>query len=219
MEIPMRWLFQSRGRPGRTLDAQMREAGMDPARVRWVIISHLHSDHVGSAPAFSGATFVGGPGTSGHVFEGGFAPRWRTIDPAGSKPMPPFDAALDLFGDASVWIVSGGGHTREDILALVALPAGPVLLAGDAVVHRDWLASDDVERVATDPERAADVRNRVRALVQAAPQLTLVPGHDLRALPQGREDIAIHHPEYLGLDAWPLSDPASESGPPGQGGR
>ena len=56
--IPMRWLFRSRGRPGRTLDAQMREAGMDPARVHWVIVSHLHEDHLGAAPAFVAALYT-----------------------------------------------------------------------------------------------------------------------------------------------------------------
>lgn len=208
--VPMRWLFQSRGRPGRTLDAQMREASMDPAGVRWVIVSHLHEDHVGAAPAFAGATFVGGPGTSGHALGGGFAPRWQTIDFAGSEPLPPFDAAIDLFHDGSVWIIRGGGHTREDLLALVALPEGAVLLAGDAVVHRDWLASDDVERIAVDPERAADVRNRVRAATATLPGLTLIPGHDLRALPQDRDDIVWHHPEYLRLEAWPLGDGRDE---------
>jgi hypothetical protein len=39
-----------------------------------------------------------------------------------------------------------------------------VLLAGDAVVHSSWLAAEDVERVAHDADRAATVRNQVRAV-------------------------------------------------------
>lgn len=204
--VPMRWLLESRGRPGRTLDAQMREAGMDPAAVRWVLVSHLHEDHLGAAPAFPQATFVGGPGTADHVFEGGFAPRWQAADRGPTIPLPPFDPATDLFGDGSVVLVPGGGHAREDVMAFVALPGGPVLLAGDAVVHFDWLASDDVQRIAVDPARAADVRNRVRAAMLARPALVVIPGHDLRGLPAGRDDLVVHHPEYLAPEAWPIGD-------------
>ena len=202
---PMRWLFESRGRAGRTLDAQMSEAGLEPATVRWVIVSHLHADHIGTAPAFAGATFVGGAGTSEQRFDGGFKPRWQELDFAGrGGPFPPFDDAIDLFGDGSIRLLRGGGHTREDVLALVALPGGPLLLTGDAVVHREWLRSDDVERIAADPGRAADVRNQVRALVDTVPQLVLIPGHDLRALPDGRDDIVLHHREWFAPTAWPI---------------
>lgn len=202
--VPMRWLFKSRGRVGRTLEAQMRETGLEPSAVRWVIVSHLHADHLGAAPAFVTATFVGGAGASGHRFDTIVQPRWRDIDFARGEPLPPFDRAVDLFGDRSVLLIQGGGHTPEDVMALLALPGGPALLAGDAVVHREWLRSDDVERVATDPARAADVRNQVRALVDAVPELVLLPGHDLRQLPTTRGDLVLHHQEWFEPAAWPI---------------
>jgi len=90
----------------------------------------------------------------------------RAIDFDCGAALPPFGASFDLFGDGSVTLVPGGGHTKEDVMVLLALPNGPALLAGDAVVHRDWLNSDDVQRIAVDPDRAAEVRNQVRALIQ-----------------------------------------------------
>lgn len=66
-------------------------------------------------------------------------------------------------------------------MVLLALPSGPALLAGDAVVHLDWLASDDVQRIPVDPARAADVRNEVRALLKDDPQVVLFPGHGAAA--------------------------------------
>lgn len=44
----------------------------------------------------------------------------------------------------------------------------------------------------------------MRAAIAALPQLTLVPGHDLGGLPEERDDVVWHHPEYRRVDAWPL---------------
>ena len=87
-------------------------------------------------------------------------------------------------------------------MAIVALPGGPVLLSGDAVVHRQWLASNDVQRLPVDPARAADVRNQVRALLKARPDVVLFPGHDLERAATPRPDVVIHHPEWFELRAW-----------------
>lgn len=203
MGIPTRWVIESRSSPQRTLVEQMQRDGLVPGDVRTVIVSHLHEDHLGSAAAFPAADFLGGPGTSGTRIDG-WLPRWREIGFTGLAPRLPFDAGLDLFGDGSIVLVPGGGHSREDLMALVALPSGPVLLAGDAVVHRDWLLSDDVQRVPVDAARAADVRNEVRAALAAREDLVLAPGHDLSMLPAGRSDIVLHHPEWFGNGAWPL---------------
>ena len=38
--------------------AQLRRRGLDPARVRWVVLSHLHTDHAGGLAPFVRATLV-----------------------------------------------------------------------------------------------------------------------------------------------------------------
>jgi len=221
---PVRWLMKSRGRVGLTLEAQLREAGLAPDAVETVVISHLHEDHTGVADAFSRAVFIGGPGTRERVtsrrhtpFRSGVSPDWREVafaddgeDAAGfqgagrSAPIGPFGSGIDLFGDGSILLIAtGGGHTREDLMALVNLATGPVLLTGDAVVHFDWLAADDVERIASDPERAALVRNRVRSLRDSGAVL-IIPGHDLRRLGAARHDLILHHPERFEPSAWPI---------------
>lgn len=206
MPIPMRWLFESRGRPDGVLDAQMRVAGLDPTAVRWVIVSHLHDDHIGRLDAFPAATFIGGPGTAVQAVRFGLQARWREIGVNdAARPMPPFDATLDLFRDGSVVLIRGGGHTAEDLMALVNLPEGPVLLAGDAVVHRDWMDGDDVQRIPVDPARAAAVRNQIRAAVATIPRFSIVFGHDLREVPPGRTDLTRVAPERFDVAAWPIT--------------
>jgi len=213
-----RLLFKTRSRPGLDLASQMRGAGLDPEKVTTVIFSHLHFDHVGAAEAFRHATFVVGRGEreGARSRMNGFAPRhtdwiapsaWREIDFRHAASYATFDHAVDLFGDHSVMLVAGGGHTRGGLGALVTLPQGPVLLAGDLVVHFAWLASDDVERIVVDAPRAADVRNRIRALMKQLPALVLFPGHDLSRAPGDRSDIVLHRrfhgQDLFSTSAWP----------------
>jgi glyoxylase-like metal-dependent hydrolase (beta-lactamase superfamily II) len=186
----MRWLFQSRGRPGRTLPEQLREAAL--GTVQAVVLSHQHEDHTGTLDAFKSARVV-----SGAAHAGWEQARFEARGPA------PFDASQDLFGDGCVLLIPGGGHTREDVMALLALPEGPALLTGDAVVHFSWLESEDVERIAVDAERAATVRNQVRAFLRSTPHAVVIPGHDLSRLPQGRSDIELHHVDWFSAAAWP----------------
>lgn len=212
----LRLFVDVRARPERVLDAQMRAAGLDPARVGTVIVSHDHFDHVGRAGAFPQATFVGGAGIrKNHRGErtalvpdplDWIAPaRFQEVSFQGAPPYATFDGGRDLFGDQSVLLLRGEGHTLEDLLTLVPLPRGPVLLTGDAVEDRAWLNGDDVQRVPDLPERAAAVRNQVRALLRADPGVLLVPGHELAHLPTDRPDVVLHHPEWFAMDAWPAS--------------
>ncbi len=212
------FLFKSRSRPGLGLAAQMRANGLDPLAVRFVILSHLHFDHVGDADAFRNATFIAGADAraTDRSPNEGFAPghtdwvpanRWREIDfEHDGKPYATFDRVIDLFGDRSIMLIGGGGHATNDLAALLALPGGPALLAGDVIVHHDWLGSDDVERIAAHPARAAETRNRVRALLVAAPGTVLICGHDLGGVPAGRADILLHRPDLYSPGAWNLSD-------------
>lgn len=77
-------------------------------------------------------------------------------------------------------------------------------MAGDLVVHFDWLASDDVQRIVVDAERAADLRNRIRRLRELAPAVLVDPGHDLRGLPQRRSDLILHDAGQFSPQAWPI---------------
>ncbi len=210
-----RRLFQTRSLPGRDLAGQMVSAGLEPEAVATVVLSHLHFDHVGAATAFRSADFYVGAGerAASRSRMNGFEPaatdwvaaeRWHEVDFAEGEPLATFDHTFDLFGDGSVVLVAGGGHTPGGLGALVALPEGPVLLTGDTVVHFDWLEGDDVQRIVVDAERAADVRNRIRRLLELMPAAVVVPGHDLSRLPRGRSDLVLHDPAFFGVDAWPI---------------
>ncbi len=191
LPAPMRWVIESRSDASCLLSRQMEVANLPLERVTQVIVSHLHEDHVGQLDAFARATFIAGPGTSAFAQEHGLADRWREVSSAALRASWPFERTQDLFGDGSVVLIHGGGHTREDLMVLVSLPEGPVLLTGDAVVHSDWLRSDDVQRIPVDAGLAARLRNQVRVL-EHHPDVLILYGHELPLQAPLRADFTWH---------------------------
>jgi N-acyl homoserine lactone hydrolase len=131
--------------PSDEAGAQLSGLGHDPGSVRWVVLSHMHTDHVGGIEPFSNAEIVVArsewdrfPGLGGRIR--GYLPQhW----PAGVEPSPvelhgppvgPFSGSLDLAGDGSLLLVPLPGHTPGHIGLLVEAQDGSYLLGGD-VAH------------------------------------------------------------------------------------
>jgi glyoxylase-like metal-dependent hydrolase (beta-lactamase superfamily II) len=107
-------------------------AQIDPATVRWVVLSHLHTDHVGGVGAFAHADVLvtrieweRATGWRGSLR--GYVPQhW----PAGLRPtLVDLSAEHDVAGDGRMLMVPLPGHTPGHAGLLVD---GETLLAGDA---------------------------------------------------------------------------------------
>ena len=120
----------------------LRELGVEPAAIRWVVLSHLHTDHVGGIDAFSDSDVVvhrpewkKASGVRGRL-RGYLPQRWpthlkpRLIDLDGGA-VGPFAASHDLAGDGRLLLVPTPGHTAGHIALLVRGEAQSWLLAGD----------------------------------------------------------------------------------------
>jgi glyoxylase-like metal-dependent hydrolase (beta-lactamase superfamily II) len=155
---------------------QLREAGLGPADVRWVVLSHLHTDHVGGLDSFRHAEVLVSRtewrlarGAGGRLR--GYLPQhWphglkpRLVDFTG-PPVGPFAGSCDVAGDRELLLVPTPGHTRGHMSMLVrgANRNCSYLLCGDAAHTAEELA-------AVDPDVGAFCRSeRVVALASHDP--------------------------------------------------
>jgi N-acyl homoserine lactone hydrolase len=119
---------------------QLRALGLDPSDVRWLVLSHLHTDHVGGVKDFPQADVVvhapewsRARGLAGRIrgylpqhWPAGIKPRLVELE---GRPVGPFPASHDLLGDGTLTLVPLPGHTPSHI----GLLAPGHLLAGDFV--------------------------------------------------------------------------------------
>jgi glyoxylase-like metal-dependent hydrolase (beta-lactamase superfamily II) len=131
--------------------AQLEPHGRSPADIRWVVLSHLHTDHVGGLAPFSRsevlvsrtewerAQGVGGRarGYLPQHWPREIVPSLLDLDGAGFGPFP---AAHLLVDDETLVIVATHGHTPGHVGLLVRRPEGDVLLGGDLAHTRAELA-------------------------------------------------------------------------------
>jgi N-acyl homoserine lactone hydrolase len=120
---------------------QLRGRGIEPDLVRWVVLSHLHTDHVGGIGAFPGAQVIvsraeweRARGLSGRLR--GYIPQhWpladsMLVDLAGPA-VGPFSGSFDVAGDGRLLVVPTPGHTPGHVSLLVRGDDSGFFLGGD----------------------------------------------------------------------------------------
>jgi glyoxylase-like metal-dependent hydrolase (beta-lactamase superfamily II) len=125
------------------IGAQLVRSGVDPADVRWVVLSHLHTDHVGGVGAFRDAEVIvsrveweRAQGLAGRLR--GYVPQHWPLD----KPRlvdPPYDVA----GDGALLVVPTPGHTPGHVALIVRDGGGGFFFGGD-VAHTPAEVPDEI---------------------------------------------------------------------------
>ena len=107
----------------------MVRLGYRPADVRYVVMSHLHLDHVGCMPLFPQATFVVRrqelrAAWWPDAYERGYDLR-RCSSRPGASPISnsPEGEGFDVFGDGTLVCIDTKGHTEGHQSLVVTLPA------------------------------------------------------------------------------------------------
>lgn len=135
------------------ITCRLRELGVEPADVRYVVLSHLHTDHVGGIDAFADARVIvhrleweRANGVGGRL-RGYLPQRW----PEGLEPtlvdldgdaIGPFGGSYDVAGDGRLLLVPTPGHTAGHSALLVR-------------AEKQWLLAGDLAHTAAEVEHVA----------------------------------------------------------------
>lgn len=163
--------------PEETLTSHLERLDIDPAKVRWVVVSHLHFDHAGGLRELPNATVV----VQRREWEAGFEPelsnhyglRKRYFDLGHEVVL--VDGEHDLFGDGSAVTVPSYGHTPGHQSLRVRSDRGDHILVGDACYHCGVVESRRFPDYSDGPamNRALDALLALRG-----PETVMVWGHD-----------------------------------------
>lgn len=147
---PFMWLSRFELSEADALAAQLDRRGIDRERVRWVVLSHLHNDHIGGLEPFAGAdVYVSrvewelARGVRGLIrgyvlrhWPAGITPRLVDFD---GPAIGPFAGSHDLTGDGRLVLVPTPGHTAGHLGLLARDGEERFFLGGDLAHTPDEL--------------------------------------------------------------------------------
>ncbi len=179
---------QERVNPEEEIGPQLENRWLDPGQARWVVLTHLHTDHAGGLHHFPKSEILIDPreyasasGLKGRLR--GFLPnRWPawlrpTFIDFAPVPFGPFDHSRPLTAAGDVVIVPTPGHTAGHVSVVVRTDEVTYFLAGDTSYNQALMVEDHVDGVAPDEVAARDTLRRIRTLAQQEP-LVYLPAHD-----------------------------------------
>jgi N-acyl homoserine lactone hydrolase len=167
---------------------QLQRLGLSPGDVRWVVLTHLHTDHAGGLGHFPDSELLvsrtelrQASGARGRAR--GYLPhRWphwfsaTPIDFTGGA-FGPIAAARRLTATGDVMLLATPGHTPGHMSVAVDLGEHLVVLAGDASYTQDLMLDGVADGVTNDVRTARSTLGALRALADSRPTIYL-PSHD-----------------------------------------
>ncbi len=175
--------------PEQEIGPQLERLGISPGDVRWLVMTHLHTDHAGGLHHFPDNEILVTPteldfasGLRGRLrgyvanthWPAWFRPTLLELEP---EPLGPFPQSLRLTDAGDVTLVPVPGHTPGQIGVLVDEGEQTVFLAGDSSYTQDLMLRGKADGVGADDEAERLTHERIRAYATAHPTVYLV-AHD-----------------------------------------
>jgi N-acyl homoserine lactone hydrolase len=175
-------------RPEDEIGPQLKDIGIEPADVRRVILTHLHTDHAGGLHHFPKSEILVSPveyaatGGFGGWMSGYLRQRWPTwfaprFIEFTSIPVGTFTESFTLTRAGDVHIVPTPGHSAGHVSVILSENGQSILFAGDSSYTEQFLLDQVVDGVSTDQAAARQTLKRILAYTQQTPTVYL-PSHD-----------------------------------------
>jgi N-acyl homoserine lactone hydrolase len=182
--------------PDDEIGPQIERLGLSARDVRWVVLTHLHTDHAGGVAHFPDSELLvtrtelaqaSGPlsrlrGYLPHRWPEWFSP--TPVDLDGGR-FGPIAASRPLTAAGDVVLLATPGHTPGHMSVAVDMGERLVVLAGDASYTERLMLDGVADGVTGDPAVAAATLAALRSLAQSRPTVYL-PSHD----PESRGRLA-----------------------------
>lgn len=171
--------------------AQLKAHGIAPRDIQAVLLTHLHTDHVGGLNDFEGARvwvhateFEQAQGEGGlqrgylpHRFPQGFAPSMYKFD---GKGVGPFARSHRVTKSGDVSVVETPGHTGGHVSVVVRDNDAITFIAGDATYAEDTLLDRVADGISPDEPTSLETLARINAFL-AGERAVYLPSHDPRS--------------------------------------
>lgn len=183
---------------------QLRALGITPKDIRWLVMTHLHTDHAGGLHHFPGVEILvsrkeynDARGIAGRI--GGYLPnRWpewfapRLVDFI-PEPFGPFAGHHSLTQAGDVVLVPTPGHTPGHLSVIVQDSEQALFLAGDTSYTQDLLLKGKIDGVSGNESAARHTLQNIQQYLSTTPTVYL-PSHDPEAAQRLNQRITISTP-------------------------
>lgn len=177
--------------PDQELGSQLKQLGFSPGDVRWVVLTHTHTDHAGGLAHFPKAEIIvsrreydSAAGLQGQLggalpqhWPGWFAPRLIHF---AEQPFGPFPQSYQLTSSGDVILVPTPGHSPGHLSVIARSGERNYFFAGDASYNEQLMLTGATDGVSSDSRLARQSLARIRQLAHEIP-LVYLPTHDPEA--------------------------------------
>jgi N-acyl homoserine lactone hydrolase len=175
-------------KPDEEIGPRLKALGFSTGDVRWVIMTHLHTDHAGGLAHFPRSEvlvhrpeFENASGLMGKVR--GFLPhRWPSwFSPClldlSEEAFGPFTRSHRVTEAGDVTIVATHGHTKGHVSVVLEEGLQSVFFAGDTSYTQGLMVEGAIDGVAPDERTARETLDRIREFTRQG-SVVYLPSHD-----------------------------------------